>query len=127
MDTCARITWSHPDQTACVGCWTRRWPAASNSWWPRPPRASRRRFARRWTPWFGAERLGNVRMLARTQLLRHLRARRRSGAYSGEVDRRERLITALRRGRISGIRVPVAANVMSLMSTCTQIVDLAAK
>jgi transposase len=63
---------------------------------------------------FGAERLGNVRMLARTQLLRHLRARKKSAAYSGEVDRRERLITALRRARISGIRVPVAANVLSL-------------
>jgi hypothetical protein len=63
---------------------------------------------------FGAERLGNVRMLARTQLLRHLRARRKSAAFSGEVDRRERLITALRRARVSGIRVPVAASVLSL-------------
>ena len=63
---------------------------------------------------FGAERLGNVRMLARTQLLRHLRARKKSAAFSGEVDRRERLITALRRARVSGIRVPVAASVLSL-------------
>jgi hypothetical protein len=63
---------------------------------------------------FGAERLGNVRMLARPQLLRHLRARRKSAAFSGEVDRRERLITALRRARVSGIRVPVAASVLSL-------------
>jgi hypothetical protein len=63
---------------------------------------------------FGAEPLGNVRMLARTQLLRHLRARRKSAAYSGEVDRRERLITALRRARVSAIRVPVAASVLSV-------------
>jgi hypothetical protein len=63
---------------------------------------------------FGAERLGNVRMLARTQLLRHLRARKKSAAYSGAVDRRERLITALRRARITGIRVPVAASVLSV-------------
>jgi hypothetical protein len=63
---------------------------------------------------FGAEPVGNVRMLARTQLLRYLRARKKSAAYSGEVDRRERLITALRRARISGIRVPVAASVLSV-------------
>jgi hypothetical protein len=63
---------------------------------------------------FGAERVGNVRMLARTQLLRHLRARTKSAAYSGEVDRRARLITALRRARVSGIRVPVAASVLSV-------------
>jgi transposase len=63
---------------------------------------------------FGAERVGNVRMLARPQLLRHLRARKKSAAYSGEVDRRERLIRALRRARVSGIRVPVAASVLSL-------------
>jgi hypothetical protein len=63
---------------------------------------------------FGAERLGNVRMLARTQLLRHLRAKKKSAAYGGEVDRRERLITALRRARVSGIRVPVAVSVLSL-------------
>ena len=37
-------------------------------------------------------------MLARTQLLRHLRARKKSAAYSGKVDRRERLVTALRHG-----------------------------
>src|SRR5829696_4076400 len=63
---------------------------------------------------FGAEPVGNVRMLARSQLLRHLRARQKSAAYSGEVDRRERLITTLRRARVSGIRVPVAASVMSV-------------
>jgi hypothetical protein len=64
---------------------------------------------------FGAERVGNVRMLARPQLLRQLRARRKSAAYSGEVDRRERLITALQRARGSGmIRVPVAASVLSV-------------
>src|SRR5215207_535666 len=53
-------------------------------------------------------------MLARTHLLRHLRAKRKSAAYGGEVDRRERLITALRRARVSGIRVPVAASVLAL-------------
>jgi hypothetical protein len=63
---------------------------------------------------FGAEPVGNIRMLARTQLLRHLRARQKSAAYSGEVDRRERLITALRRARVSGIRVPVVASVLSI-------------
>ena len=63
---------------------------------------------------FGAERTGNVRTLTRTQLLRHLRARRKSSAFSVEVGRRERVVAALREARIAGIRVPVAADVFSV-------------
>jgi hypothetical protein len=63
---------------------------------------------------FGAERTGNVRTLARTALLRQLRTRRKGAAFSGEVERRERVMTTLRQARIAGIRVPVATDVFSL-------------
>jgi hypothetical protein len=63
---------------------------------------------------FGAERTGNVRTLARAALLRQLRVRRTGAAFSREVDRRERLLATLRQARITGIRVPVAADVRSL-------------
>jgi hypothetical protein len=63
---------------------------------------------------FGAERTGNVRTLARASLLRQLKARRKGAAFSGEVDRRERVIATLRQARIAGIRVPVATEVFSL-------------
>src|SRR3954468_578121 len=63
---------------------------------------------------FGAERTGNVRTLSRASLLRQLKARRKGAAFSGEVDRRDRVITTLRQARIAGIRVPVATAVFSL-------------
>jgi hypothetical protein len=63
---------------------------------------------------FGAERTGNVRTLARAALLKQLRARRKGTVFSGEVDRRERVMTALRRARITGIKVPVATEMLSV-------------
>lgn len=62
---------------------------------------------------FGAERTGNARTLARTQLLRRLKTRRTAAAVDGELDRRERVATVLRQARISGIRVKVAAEVLN--------------
>jgi hypothetical protein len=63
---------------------------------------------------FGAGRTGNVRTLERTRLLRQLRVRRTGAVFRGEVDRRARLLATLRQARITGIRVPVAADVRSL-------------
>src|SRR6478672_11547045 len=56
---------------------------------------------------FGADRTGNARTLYRTQLLRRLRARRKGRAFTAEVDRRDRLVSTLRKARIAGIRVTV--------------------
>jgi hypothetical protein len=63
---------------------------------------------------FGAERTGNARTLARTQLLRALRALRKGAAFRGELNRRERLVTTLRQARIAGLRVPVPSAVLEL-------------
>lgn len=62
---------------------------------------------------FGADQTGNVRTLPRATLLKHLRARRKGVAFSGEVDRRARVMASLRQARITGIRVPVAPDVRS--------------
>ena len=62
---------------------------------------------------FGAGRTGNLRTLQRTQLLRQLRARRKGVAFSGEVERRERMLANLRQARLSGIRVRMPAAVVS--------------
>ena len=56
---------------------------------------------------FGAELTGNLRTLARSELLRRLRARRMTVARTGEQARRERLVTARRQARMPGVRVPV--------------------
>lgn len=63
---------------------------------------------------FGADKTGNARTLDRAALLKQLRAQRKGRAFSGEVDRRERVMTALRRARITGIKVPVAPEVLSV-------------
>jgi hypothetical protein len=63
---------------------------------------------------FGAGKTGNVRTLPKTQLLKQLRARRKGAVFSGEVQRRERVLDALHQARISGIRARVPASVMSL-------------
>lgn len=62
---------------------------------------------------FGAGRTGNVRTLPKTQLLKQLRARRKGAVFSGEVERRERMMASLRQARLSGIRVRMPAAVMS--------------
>ena len=56
---------------------------------------------------FGAELTGNQRTLPRTQLLRQLRKHRARAAFRGEATRRDRVVTAIRQARLTGIRVAV--------------------
>ena len=56
---------------------------------------------------FGAELVGNQRTLPRTQLLRQLRRHRTRAAFRGEETRRDRVVTAIRQARLTGIRVAV--------------------
>ena len=56
---------------------------------------------------FGAELTGHQRTLPRTQLLRQLRRHRTGAAFRGEATRRDRVVTAIRQARLTGIRVAV--------------------
>ena len=56
---------------------------------------------------FGAKLTGNQRTLPRTQLLRQLRRHRTRAAFRGEERRRDRVVTAIRQARLTGIRVAV--------------------
>ena len=56
---------------------------------------------------FGAALTGNQRTLPRTQLLRQLRTHRARAAFRGEATRRDRVVTAIRQARLTGIRVAV--------------------
>ena len=56
---------------------------------------------------FGADLTGYARTLPRTKLLRQLRTHRVGSAFRGEQDRREHLMTELRKARLTGIRVAV--------------------
>ena len=61
---------------------------------------------------FGAEMTGYQRTLPRTKLLRQLRKHRARSAFRGEEERRERLLTALRKARLTGIRVTLPAKTL---------------
>ena len=61
---------------------------------------------------FGAELTGNQRTLPRTQLLRQLRRHRTRAAFRGEETRRDRVVTALRQARLTGIRVAVPSEAL---------------
>ncbi len=65
---------------------------------------------------FGAGRPGYLLTLSRAELLRQLRRHRRRAAYRGEEARRERVVTEIRKARLTGIRVavPVEARLSSL-------------
>ena len=56
---------------------------------------------------FGAELTGSIRTLPRTKLLRQLRQIQQSGTFRDEAARCDRVLTALRQARRTGIRVPV--------------------
>ena len=56
---------------------------------------------------FGAEMTGYQRTLPRTKLLRQLRKHRARAAFRGEATRRDRVVTAIRQARLTGIRVAV--------------------
>ena len=56
---------------------------------------------------FGAGRTGHILTLPRAELLRQLRSRRKRAAFRGEQTRRERVVTEIRKARLTGIRVAV--------------------
>ena len=57
---------------------------------------------------FGAGRTGHILTLPRAALLRQLRRHRKRAAFRGEEARRERVVTAIRKARLTGIRVAVS-------------------
>ena len=62
---------------------------------------------------FWAELVGNQRTLPRTKLLQQLKKHRSRAAFRGEEERRARLVTELRKARITGIRVPLPAETLN--------------
>ena len=56
---------------------------------------------------FGAGRTGHLLTLPRAELLRQLRRHRTRAAFRGEATRRDRVVTAIRQARLTGIRVAV--------------------
>ena len=56
---------------------------------------------------FGADRTGSIRTLPRTALLRQLRRLQTHATFRDEAARRDRVWTALRQARRTGIRAPV--------------------
>ena len=56
---------------------------------------------------FGAGRTGHLLTLPRATLLRQLRRHRTGAAFRGEATRREQVVTAIRRARLTRIRVVV--------------------
>ena len=60
---------------------------------------------------FGAGRTGHILTLPRAELLRQLRRHRKRAAFRGEEARRDRVVTEIRKARLTGIRValPVEA------------------
>ena len=60
---------------------------------------------------FGAGRTGHILTLPRAEPLRQLRRHRNRAAFRGEETRRERVVTEIRKARLTGIRVaaPVEA------------------
>ena len=61
---------------------------------------------------FGAELTGHALTLPRVELLRQLRTYRKRGVFRAEEQRRARLLTELRKARLTGIRVPVPAEAL---------------
>ena len=56
---------------------------------------------------FGAGRTGHILTLPRAELLRQLRRHRKRAAFRGEEARRQRVVTEIRKARLTGIRVVV--------------------
>ena len=61
---------------------------------------------------FGAELTGSIRTLPRPTLLRQLRRLQKDATFRGEEVRRDRVLTALRQARRTGIRVPVPVDAL---------------
>ena len=62
---------------------------------------------------FGAELTGYTLTLPRAELLRQLRLYRKRGVFRAEEQRRARLVTELRKARLTGIRVPVPTETLA--------------
>ena len=56
---------------------------------------------------FGAHRTGHLLTLPRADLLRQLRRHRKRAAFRHEETRREKVVTEIRKARLTGIRVAV--------------------
>ena len=56
---------------------------------------------------FGAHRTGHILTLPRAELLRQLKRHRKRAAFRREETRREKVVTEIRRARLTGIRVAV--------------------
>ena len=63
---------------------------------------------------FGAGRTGHILTLPRAELLRQLRRHRRRAAFGGEEARRERVVTEIRKARLTGIRVTVPVEALKV-------------
>ena len=61
---------------------------------------------------FGAGRTGHLLTLPRAALLRQLRRHRTRAAFRGEATRRDRVVTAIRQARLTGIRVAVSSEAL---------------
>ena len=61
---------------------------------------------------FGAGRTGHLLTLPRAALLRQLRRHRTRAAVRGEATRRDRVVTAIRQARLTGIRVAVPSEAL---------------
>ena len=61
---------------------------------------------------FGAALTGNQRTLPRKQLLSQLRKHRARATFRGEATRRDRVVTAIRQARLTGIRVAVPSEAL---------------
>ena len=61
---------------------------------------------------FGAGRTGHLLTLPRATLLRQLRRHRTRAAVSGEATRRDRVVTAIRQARLTGMRVAVPSEAL---------------
>ena len=67
---------------------------------------------------FGAELTGSIRTLPRPALLRQLRRLQQTATFRGEGARRDRVLTALRQARRTGIRVPVPVETLQGRLAC---------
>ena len=61
---------------------------------------------------FGAELTSHALTLERVELLRQLRRQRKHGAFRAEEQRRARVLTELRKARLTGLRVSVPAQAL---------------
>ncbi len=64
---------------------------------------------------FGAHRTGHLLTLPRAELLRQLRRHRKRAAFRHEETRREKVVTEIRKARLTGIRVAVPVEALEAL------------